>query len=349
MARMTDEERALREADKAYKRRVKDAERAVASAQEGTLIASYGNAKLYADRVVHGDDVLALEPNTRTDVQATGTKTTGKNVSDTRELYLTVENEHGGVTIKCKPDDGEHVRAFAQKIRVAEPGAATAATARAKNTEAAAQKLREVRADRAEIEAAERALPTDAIEKVRRRQRYAWIKWAGGGLAALILIVTIAGGSSDEQASTPPPPPAREPAQPPPQAAPLSPREKLEDTLARLDAKIESTSGREISIEAKTPQGGFDGASTGDLNRKAGQIFKAIHGDAAYRRASGIVFKGGLVDTRTGRNLPDVNTGIYEMSRADAAAVDWADEDRLFAIDWKNFRVFAHRALKQDE
>lgn len=354
MARMSDEERALRDADKAYKRRVKDAERAVTSAEEGTLVASYGKAKLYADRLVHGKDVLALSPDTRTDVQATGTKTTGKDASDTRELYLAVENEHGGVTIKCKPDDGEQVQAFAQKIRLAGSGAVAAAAARARDTETAIRALQDVRADRTDVEAAERALPSDAIEKVRRRQRYAWVKWAGGGLVALVVVAVIAGGGSDDPGSTSPPPVAREtpPAPvppPPPPPPPQSPRQKLEDALASLDAKIESASAREISIEAKTPEGGLEGASTGDLNRAASEIFKAIYGEAGYRRASVVVFKGGLVDTKTGADLPHAETGIYNMSRADAAAIQWSDDDRLLVIEWKNFRVFAHPALKQDE
>lgn len=37
------------------------------------------------------------------------------------------------------------------------------------------------------------------------------------------------------------------------------------------------------------------------------------------------------------------------MSRADAAAIKWSDEDRLMLIDWASYRDFAHPALKQDE
>ena len=37
------------------------------------------------------------------------------------------------------------------------------------------------------------------------------------------------------------------------------------------------------------------------------------------------------------------------MSRADAKAINWSDESEVQFIDWSNFRVFAHPALKQDD
>lgn len=130
---------------------------------------------------------------------------------------------------------------------------------------------------------------------------------------------------------------------------PRSPRERLRVALRKLDARLVESSSAELTIHAKTPAGGLQGASTGDLNRAAQDIFMSVYRDAGYTRATVIVFKGGLVDTRTGKDLPDVNTGIFTMSRSDAAAIDWDDEDRLLIIDWTNFRDFAHPALKQDD
>ena len=70
---------------------------------------------------------------------------------------------------------------------------------------------------------------------------------------------------------------------------------------------------------------------------------------AGYTRASSIVFRGGLYDTRTGNDKPNGTTGIYRMSRPQAAAIRWRDKDRLLYIEWNNYRDFAHPALKQDE
>jgi hypothetical protein len=102
-----------------------------------------------------------------------------------------------------------------------------------------------------------------------------------------------------------------------------------------------------FDIYLKTPEGGFDGASVNDLNKAAGAAFAAAYGRAGYARAVTVVFQGGLVDTTTGKDLPDVNTGIFSMSASHAREIDWSDEDALLNIDWANFRDFAHPALKQ--
>lgn len=128
----------------------------------------------------------------------------------------------------------------------------------------------------------------------------------------------------------------------------MSSRDKLEAKLPD-GAQVEVESA-EVAVTAQTPEGGLDGASTGDLNREAAEIFHAIHGTAGYNRDSVVVFEGGLVDSKTGDELPDVNTGIYAMSRADAAAIDWSDEDKWrYTIDWTQYREFAHAALKKDD
>ncbi len=123
----------------------------------------------------------------------------------------------------------------------------------------------------------------------------------------------------------------------------------LEVALADLDARVDQVSGSNILVEATTPSGGFEGASTGDLNRAAGAIFTAIYRDTVYRRPVVILFRGGLVDTKTGADVPDVKTGQFRMSRRDASAVDWDAADEIAFIEWGNFREFAHPAIKQDE
>lgn len=360
---LSDEERALRDADRAHKQRVKEAERALAAAEDGTLVASYAKAKLYADRLVHRGDTLVLAPDMKVDVQAAGTKTSGKDASDTRELYLIVENVTGGLTIKCRPDDGEEVRAFAQKVRLAAPGGQDAGAVRQTATSSAAAALAKIRADRGDIESAERALPPEAIEKVRRRQRWGWVKWAGGTFLAVLVIATIVGGGEDDETASSPTPatpaqttttgaPARadtgRATPPPPPPTPLTAREKLGSALGALDAEVTGTADA-VVVTAATPTGGFDGASTGDLNRAVAPIFKAIYGEAGYHREAIVVFRGGLVDSNTGEDLPDAKTAQYRMTRTDGDRIDWSDEDRLLNVRWQNFREFAHPAIKDDE
>jgi hypothetical protein len=52
------------------------------------------------------------------------------------------------------------------------------------------------------------------------------------------------------------------------------------------------------------------------------------------------------VDSRTGEDLPDANTGIYTMPAGLAGQIDWSDEDGLLNIDWSNYRDFCHPALE---
>jgi hypothetical protein len=62
-----------------------------------------------------------------------------------------------------------------------------------------------------------------------------------------------------------------------------------------------------------------------------------------------LTFRGGLVDSRTGEELPNAPTGRYAIEQAEAKRIDWSDEDAIeFGIDWSLYRTFTHPALKQD-
>ena len=54
-----------------------------------------------------------------------------------------------------------------------------------------------------------------------------------------------------------------------------------------------------------------------------------------------------LVDSSTGKELPDVNTGIFTMPDGQAKQIDWSDEEALLNIDWSIYRDFCHPALKE--
>lgn len=113
-----------------------------------------------------------------------------------------------------------------------------------------------------------------------------------------------------------------------------------------LEVQDVSFQGNEAQITLTTPEGGFSGASCGDLNDGAEAVFVKVYDDAGWTGGAVIVFKGGLVDTSTGQPVPDVNTGIFTMPAAKASQIDWGNEDVLLNIDWDNYRDFCHPALQ---
>lgn len=213
-------------------------------------------------------------------------------------------------------------------------------------------------------------------------KQHVWLRWVTG--IAIFLIIGMIGSATEEKETKTS---AKAPAQsapanqgeeksaeksedvaetpaetaepePKPKPKPLSSKEKVKVALDDIDwlpqnpkiKKIEFGSD-ELTVYAATPEGGLQGASTGDLDEQAGAVFEAVYGDAKYKKTGTVVvFKGGLVDSKTGKNLKNVNTGIYTISKGDAREVDWADEDTVrFTIEWKLYRDFAHPALKQED
>lgn len=106
--------------------------------------------------------------------------------------------------------------------------------------------------------------------------------------------------------------------------------------------------GKDLKVDVETPEGGFDGPSIRDIDEQAGAIFRAVYLDTAHRGPTAINFSGGLVDTKTGAEMPNANTGSYEISGRDAKRVNWEDEDLIrYTIDWGLYRLYASPALKQ--
>lgn len=91
-------------------------------------------------------------------------------------------------------------------------------------------------------------------------------------ICAIVVVGIAAASSSDQKTNTPSPSPSAVKSTMPTPTA----RDKLEAAITDLDALVLSTTPDQVTVDAKTPEGGFDGASTGDLNRAAGEIFKAI-------------------------------------------------------------------------
>lgn len=201
-------------------------------------------------------------------------------------------------------------------------------------------------------------------------KRHVWLRWVTG-IVAFVVIVGIAGAiqgteetsspvtasddspkavaSDESQAEAPEEAPAVEPVKP-------SYKQRVKDALKNADGPVEDPEiidvefGDELTVTTKTPKGGIEGASTKDLDRMAGAIFAAVYGNGGFKKTGTVVvFEGGLVSTKTGQDLPDVNTGIYVIKKSEARDIDWSDEDAIdYTIDWSLYREFAHTALKQE-
>lgn len=102
-----------------------------------------------------------------------------------------------------------------------------------------------------------------------------------------------------------------------------------------------------LKIIVATPEGGFEGASTDDMNRMVAAILRTVYTDASFDGETEIRFTGGLVNSKTGADLPDILTGRYVIRAGEAKQIDWNDEDTVdYVIDWNLFRAYAHEAIK---
>jgi hypothetical protein len=170
-------------------------------------------------------------------------------------------------------------------------------------------------------------------------------------LAGLILVLIGSGcggsstsGNAEEQTTTEA------------KSIPATPQERVQEAVGDEvsaggyagDLKIRDVSfeGNEAQVTATTPEGGFNGASCGDLDDGAQAVFKTIYKDGGWNGGAALVYKGGLVNSSTGKELPDANTGIFTMPAAQAKQIDWSDDDALLNIDWSIYRDFCHPALQ---
>lgn len=98
-----------------------------------------------------------------------------------------------------------------------------------------------------------------------------------------------------------------------------------------LDVREINRSGDFIEVTLETPEGGFEGASVDDLDGSAAGAFKTLHEDAGFQGDAAVAFRGGLVDTRTGKDLPNAKTGLYRLTAREARRIEW---DNAIAVDW---------------
>lgn len=165
------------------------------------------------------------------------------------------------------------------------------------------------------------------------------------------------GGATSSSASTKPvqsadPEPVADPA-----PVEATPKERVLDAVGSeveaggwagtLEVQDVSFEAGEAQITLTTPEGGLSGASCDDLNEGAKAVWTKVFDEAGWSGGSAVIFRGGLVSTVTGEELPDVNTGIFTIHSDQASQISWSNEDALFNINWSYYRDFCHPALKQ--
>jgi hypothetical protein len=118
--------------------------------------------------------------------------------------------------------------------------------------------------------------------------------------------------------------PAKKIAKPTATPKPVSKKTQLRWALGSIDAggyvgemKLVDATISQGSVEAtfKTPEGGFEGASPEDLDTASGAVFRTVYGKVKYPTDGVVVvFKGGLTNTATGKDLPDEGLTRSDMS-----------------------------------
>ena len=203
--------------------------------------------------------------------------------------------------------------------------------------------------------------------KLTMQRRVAWV-------TTLALAATMGAGCGEEErragatprtiplveappattSTTPAPtqtPPAAEPAptrttrpRPTPSApASRSQRARLDAALEPLDAEVApATTQDELALIARTPGDAADALAGGTLGQRAGEIFRAVYHVARYRTPTVIAFQGGL---GAGESR-DTVAAIFQLTRRQAARIDWASEDSVALMDWTPFLLTIHPSLR---
>lgn len=94
----------------------------------------------------------------------------------------------------------------------------------------------------------------------------------------------------------------------------------------------------------------MEGVSTRDLNEQAAASFRDIYTETSHRGPVTVGFRGGLVDAKTGKPLPDYVVAAYEISAQEARDVNWSNGDLVrYGIDWSLYRTKVDPAIKRDD
>lgn len=122
------------------------------------------------------------------------------------------------------------------------------------------------------------------------------------------------------------------------------------DTIWPVNVQEVIVAGPHALVYLKTPEGGMEGVSTRDLNEQAAASFRDIYTETSHRGPVTVGFRGGLVDAKTGKPLPDYVVAAYEISAQEARDVNWSNGDLVrYGIDWSLYRTKVDPAIKRDD
>lgn len=147
---------------------------------------------------------------------------------------------------------------------------------------------------------------------------------------------------------------AEKPAKP----EPVDPADEIRDALDDVPDSIYDVNVKDVymlgntaTVELETPEGGLEGASTYDMNNMVAAVYRRIFTETDQVRPVMIQFSGGLINAKTGADLPDAITGVYVIRTPEVKQIDWDDEDTVMygGIDWSLYRTMLHPAIKEDD
>jgi hypothetical protein len=144
--------RKLQDSQNAYDKRVASALISLDQARTGERLGMHGEVELYDNRLESAEGVVPLSTEIKASVDSSGELTSN---SDTRELYLTLDTPKYQRVISCGPGDSAKVREFAAAINTAAKNADERIHEHEVRLRAAEQEAADAKQDRAAITAAQ--------------------------------------------------------------------------------------------------------------------------------------------------------------------------------------------------
>ncbi len=95
----------------------------------------------------------------------------------------------------------------------------------------------------------------------------------------------------------------------------------------------------------------LDSPSTTDMNYVSAEVYRAVFGLAGWKKDPVyIIFKRGLVSTKTGKPLPQATTCVYVLTPKQAKAINWEKINVVrYTINWSLYRTVLSPAIKNDD
>lgn len=145
----------LKGAVRSHDQSLRDATNELASAQTGQLLGSYGDVRLYSNRLETPDGTVEISPAVHASVETSGAKS---DKADTREVLLLLDTPRFDSVIRARPGDATLVRELAAKINTAAKNAVERTQSYEQALADSQLRFDRVNADRSAIDAAQAAV-----------------------------------------------------------------------------------------------------------------------------------------------------------------------------------------------